>query len=63
MNWLKRLFCKHRNVRCVHGDEIIRRNWRRVACLDCDASLARGLPPYCHTTRKLHWPGQMSSNA
>jgi len=47
-------FCKHRHTRCVHGDEIIYRNYRRIACLDCGQSLKGDLPAYCYVTGDYH---------
>lgn len=30
------IFCPHKNLRGVYGDEIIFvANWRRIACVDC----------------------------
>lgn len=51
---MKWLFCKHENVRCVHGDEIVHRRYRRVACLDCGRSLKRDLPSMCWFTGTIH---------
>jgi len=31
--------CKHEQVRCIHGDEIIHSRWRRIRCLDCGRAL------------------------
>ncbi|GAB3125844.1 hypothetical protein HNR05_000969 [Leifsonia psychrotolerans] len=53
MKWVN-AFCKHRHVRCVHGDEIIARGFRRVACLDCDGSLEGPLPQFCYVTGEYH---------
>ena len=49
--------CQHPEVRCVHGDEIIHRGWRRVACLVCGRSLDRDLPPLCWFTGTPHPSG------
>jgi predicted secreted Zn-dependent protease len=46
--------CKHDRVRCTHGDEIIARRFRRVACLVCGRSLDRDLPEVCFFTGELH---------
>lgn len=51
--------CPHVRVRCIHGDEIIRRmTWRgtlrRQACLDCGAALDRDLPDICSSTGAPH---------
>lgn len=48
--WWQRLIpgvCKHKNIRCTHGDEIIARNWRRQVCLICGRALRGPLPVYC----------------
>jgi hypothetical protein len=53
---LKKIFgkCEHKNVRCVHGDEINLRN-AVAACVDCGKSLKRqGRPMTCTVTGKLH---------
>ena len=31
--------CRHERVRCIHGDEIVARRWRRIACRDCGRAL------------------------
>lgn len=46
--------CKHEHTRCVHGDEIMHRGWRRTACLTCGRSLKRPLPEMCWFSRKPH---------
>lgn len=46
--------CPHDRVRCVHGDEIIRADWRRVACLDCGKYLKGELPIVCYFTGQVH---------
>lgn len=51
--WLPRV-CKHEDTRCVHGDEIIDRGFRRVACRVCGRSLDRPLPPVCWFTGTPH---------
>jgi hypothetical protein len=50
--------CKHNRVRCVHGDEIVRLNYRRSVCLDCGKVLD-DLPKFCTVTNKPHamWTG------
>jgi hypothetical protein len=48
-------FCKHPRTRCIHGDEIIARNWRRVCCLDCGAAIDGHLPEYCYYTKEQHY--------
>lgn len=58
-------FCKHKRVRCVHGDEINqtirvftfkRPVIARVVCLDCNKYLyKRELPEMCYYTKKEHW--------
>jgi len=55
--WVQRWIpgvCKHEHVRCVHADEIILRNNRRVACLICGRSLDRPLPDICFFTDRPH---------
>ena len=46
--------CKHEHVRCIHGDEIIARHGRRVACLDCGRALPGTLPDVCWVTGLPH---------
>lgn len=46
--------CEHDEVRCVHGDEIIARGFRRVACLVCGRSLNEPLPRLCWFTGEQH---------
>lgn len=36
MRWRR---CSHLRVRCIHGDEILARGMRRIACLDCGKAL------------------------
>ncbi len=50
--------CKHDEIRCVHGDEIIHRGFKRVACLVCGRSLDRNLPDVCWFSRTLHKSAQ-----
>lgn len=60
-----RLFtrCEHKNVRCIHGDEIIStvRAWRRptlarVRCLDCGKALYnKPFPIMCYNTGFRHF--------
>ncbi len=55
--WVQRWLpwvCKHDEVRCVHGDEIIARGFRRVACLVCGRSLDRDLPVMCWFSGERH---------
>lgn len=54
MRFWRWLTCEHRHVRCVHGDEIIARGCRRVACLDCGRSLDEPLPEICAYTGAPH---------
>lgn len=46
--------CKHEAVRCVHGDEIIARRYRRQACMICGRSLKGSLPRFCWFTGRDH---------
>jgi hypothetical protein len=46
--------CKHEDVRCVHGDEIIARNFRRAVCLICGRALDRDLPRDCWFSGQPH---------
>ena len=53
--------CKHENVRCVHGDEVIfhmrlrRPYFARAFCLDCNRPLyGHDLPLICTVTSTLH---------
>ena len=46
--------CAHANVRCVHGDEIIQRGYKRRACRDCGRSLEGTLPEPCTVTGQPH---------
>jgi hypothetical protein len=45
--------CEHKNIRCIHGDEIIAHNWQRSGCLDCFALFAE-LPEQCSVTKRPH---------
>lgn len=47
--------CKHKKVRCTHGDEIIARWYRRRVCMVCGHSLRGDLPKECFFTGKDHW--------
>lgn len=56
-SWVQRWIpgvCRHEQVRCTHGDEIIHRRFRRQVCLVCGRSLDRGLPVECFFTGKPH---------
>lgn len=44
--WLPRV-CKHERVRCIHGDEIIARRFRRRLCMVCGRALKGPLPERC----------------
>lgn len=46
--------CKHDLVRCIHGDEIIARRFRRRLCMVCGRALTGALPPVCWYTNRLH---------
>lgn len=46
--------CRHEQVRCTHGDEIIHRRFRRQVCMVCGRSLDRDLPVECFFTGKPH---------
>lgn len=49
--------CAHAHLRCVHGDEIIARDFcHRAVCLDCGKGLPH-LPAVCSVTNKLHGIG------
>ena len=55
--WLQRLIpgvCKHPDVRCAHGDEIIHRRFRRRVCMVCGRSLVGPLPTWCFFTGEDH---------
>lgn len=51
-------FCKHERLRCIHGDEIIARKFRRCACLDCGKSLDWPMPDVCFFTGLPHTKGK-----
>jgi hypothetical protein len=51
--WIPRV-CKHEKIRCVHGDEIIARRYRRIACMVCGRSLKGPLPDMCFFTGYTH---------
>lgn len=54
--WVPRV-CKHADVRCVHGQEIVDRG-SRVACRVCGGSLRRRpLPEVCWFTGHPHSTG------
>lgn len=53
LKWLFNLKCKHKNVRCIHGDEIILAGYRRSRCEDCPA-IFDSLPEICSTTGLKH---------
>lgn len=46
--------CKHPDVRCTHGDEIIGRRFRRRVCMVCGRSLDGPLPAMCFFTGEPH---------
>lgn len=46
--------CKHAEVRCTHGDEIIRRGFRRRVCVVCGRALKGPLPDWCFFTERPH---------
>lgn len=46
--------CKHLRTRCVHGDEIIGRRFRRQVCMVCGRALQRPLPYLCFFTGEPH---------
>lgn len=46
--------CAHRQVRCVHGDEINAVGGRRVFCYDCCRYLKDPLPTICSHTGRPH---------
>lgn len=46
--------CRHEQVRCTHGDEIIGRRFRRQVCLVCGRSLRGPLPTMCFFTEEPH---------
>lgn len=51
--WLP-FVCTHARVRCVHGDEIVHRGFRRTACLVCGRGLKQAMPAVCWFTGTLH---------
>lgn len=56
-NWFQRWIpgvCRHKHVRCTHGDEIIARKYRRRVCLCCGRSLKGPLPTMCYFTGTFH---------
>lgn len=46
--------CKHDDVRCIHGDEIIARGFRRRLCMTCGRALRGLMPSTCWYTGTLH---------
>lgn len=52
--FMQRFHCKHENVRCIHGDEIWQRRYRRRACLTCGRALKGPLPERCTVSGKPH---------
>jgi hypothetical protein len=46
--------CRHQRVRCIHGDEIIARRFRRRLCMICGRALAGPLPLRCWYTGDPH---------
>lgn len=46
--------CKHDDVRCTHGDEIIARGFRRRLCMTCGRALRGPMPSTCWFTGALH---------
>jgi hypothetical protein len=53
LKWMFNWKCKHRNLRCIHGDEIIMAGWKRASCWDCP-KLFDTLPEYCSYTLEKH---------
>jgi len=56
-SWRKRWIpgvCKHSEIRCTHGDEIIGRRWRRRVCMICGRSLEGPIPELCFFTGEPH---------
>lgn len=56
-SWFQRWIpgiCKHPEVRCTHGDEIIHRRYRRRVCMVCGRSLKGPLPVNCFFTGTPH---------
>lgn len=51
--WIPRV-CKHVEIRCTHGDEIISRKFRRIVCMVCGRSLKGPLPKLCFFTGEPH---------
>ena len=58
---IKRLFCWHKNVRCVHYNERADMYYRIKAgkvvvfCMDCETYLVRkNYPELCFLTKKEH---------
>lgn len=46
--------CKHPQVRCTHGDEIIGRNGKRRVCMVCGRGLKGPIPEICFFTNTPH---------
>jgi hypothetical protein len=61
MGLWKMLRCKHLNVRCVHGEEILATGARR-ACTDCHRYLRGPLPEVCTFTGLRHGSAGDSSS-
>lgn len=51
--WVPRV-CKHKKIRCTHGDEIIHCRYRRRVCMICGRSLKGPLPDICFFTGAPH---------
>ena len=63
--------CKHRNIRCLHGDEVwnTMRAWRRpeiarTRCVDCGKALYNvELPDICTVTNTEHDPWRRNDDS
>lgn len=56
-NWFQRWIpgvCKHKHVRCTHGDEIHSLGGRRRVCLCCGTALKGPIPAICYFTGTFH---------
>lgn len=53
LKWQFNLGCQHKNIHCIHGDEIILAGYRRSKCMDCP-KLFDSLPKICTTTKQPH---------
>lgn len=51
--WIPKI-CKHDDIRCTHGDEIIARKYRRRVCRICGRSLKGPIPKICFFTNEPH---------